>query len=146
MIQRIDHINIVVSDLEKAQDFFKLLGFISGPKAELSGKWISEIVGLENVKAEYLALSHPDSSVSIELISYYSPHSLPSPDADKAHKIGFRHLAFAVNDIESIVGRLRHEGVDFISEVKTYPATGKKLVYFKGPDNILLEFAEYPGK
>ena len=143
MIQRIDHINIVVSDLEKAKDFFELLGFTSETKAELSGKWISEIVGLENVEAEYLALSHPDSRVNIELIHYLSPTSLQSPDIDRAHKIRFRHLAFAVTDIESIVEKLKHEGVNFLSDVKMYPATGKKLVYFKGPDNILLEFAEY---
>jgi hypothetical protein len=39
---------------------------------------------------------------------------------------------------------LKGEGIDFWGEVQTYPETGKKLVYFNGPDGIILELAEYP--
>lgn len=138
MIQRLDHVNIVVSDLDKASEFFSLLGFKAGAKSPLSGTWISEIVGLENVDAEYIVLSHPGSKVNIELIHYNFPNSTKSADISKANQIGIRHLAFAVVDIEEQVDKLLAAGIKFMSEVKTYPATGKKLVYFKGPDDILL--------
>ena len=144
MIQRLDHVNIVVSDLKKSCDFFALLGFTIGPKSKLSGSWISEVVALKNVDAEYVALNHPGSQVKIELIRYKSPSLKPTTDSGQANAIGLRHIAFAVDDIESVVDSLILAGVKFYSEIKTYPATGKKLVYFKGPDNILLELAEYP--
>jgi len=143
MIKRIDHVNIVVSDLKKAEDFFVLLGFDAGPRAELAGKWISEVVGLEEVEAEYIALSHPGSTVKIELIRYISPRPEHTLERNRPHTIGLRHLAFEVDNIELVVTKLQAAGIEFMSEVKTYPATGKKIIYFTGPDDIILELAEY---
>lgn len=143
MIKRLDHVNIVVSDLEKAKDFFALLGFADEPVAKLSGKWISEVVGLEDIEAEYIALVHSGSSVKVELIHYLNPQSHATTEVNLANMIGIRHLAFAVDEIETVVDKLQAEGVKFLSDIKTYPATGKKIVYFKGPDNIILELAQY---
>lgn len=143
MIQRIDHLNIVVSDLKKTKNFFTLLGFEASPEAELSGKWISEVVGLEEVEAKYIALRHPESTVTIELIHYISPLPETTPEENRPNTVGLRHLAFAVDNIESAVKRLQAAGIEFMSEVKTYPATGKKIVYSRGPDEIILELAEY---
>lgn len=144
MIKRLDHVNIVVSDLEKSCNFFALLGFTAEPKSKLSGTWISEVVGLKNVDAEYAALTHPGSQVKIELIHYTSPPLKKTADSSQANASGLRHLAFAVADIESVVNKLTLAGIKFYSEIKMYPATGKKLVYFNGPDDIILELAEYP--
>ena len=38
---------------------------------------------------------------------------------------------------------MKSRGIEMLSEIQTYPVTGKKLVYFLGPDNILLELTEY---
>jgi catechol 2,3-dioxygenase-like lactoylglutathione lyase family enzyme len=57
-LQNIDHINIVVKDLEKVKAFFASLGFEVMDQPQLSGAWISETVGLENVDAEYVRLSN----------------------------------------------------------------------------------------
>jgi catechol 2,3-dioxygenase-like lactoylglutathione lyase family enzyme len=144
MITRIDHINIVVSNLEEAESFFRLLGFKEKDSSTLSGEWISTIVGLEDVRARYVALSLPDTDLNVELIAYASPPSGGSLQIDTANRIGFRHLALAVKDIEAEVERLKVAGVVFKSPIQIFPRTGKKLVYFNGPDGILLELAEYP--
>jgi catechol 2,3-dioxygenase-like lactoylglutathione lyase family enzyme len=57
--------------------------------------------------------------------------------------MGIRHIAFEVDDIETLVSSLQQDGVAFFGDVQTYPATGKKLVYFHGPEGIILEFAQY---
>lgn len=144
MIQRLDHINIVVSNLEEAREFFLNFGFVEQDAAELAGEWISAIVGLEGVRARYVALHLPGSTTNLELIEYQSPPSGRDPATGRANQIGFRHLAFAVDDIEGEIERLRRAGIAFLSEVRTFAKTGKKLVYFYGPDSILLELAEYP--
>lgn len=142
MIQRLDHINIVVGNLEEARQFFLHFGFVEQDAAELAGEWIS--VGLADVKARYVALHLPGSTTNLELIEYQSPPSGRDPDTGQANRIGFRHLAFAVDDIDLEIARLKKRGITFLSEVKTFSKTGKKLVYFYGPDSILLELAEYP--
>ncbi len=144
MIRGLDHINIVVSNLEEARTFFLNFGFIEQDEAELTGDWISAIVGLSGVRARYAALHLPGSPTNLELIEYQSPPSGRDPATGRANQIGFRHLAFAVDNIDEEVARLRQAGIAFLSEVQTFARTGKKLVYFYGPDAILLELAEYP--
>lgn len=143
MILRPDHINIVVSDLNEAKSFFLQLGFIEIDSAKLTGEWISSIVGLDNVHAEYIGLEFPGSETRLELIHYTMPASSIDPGISQANQTGFRHLAFAVDDIDSEITRLKKLGVRFLSDVHIFEKSGKKLIYFYGPDGILLEFAEY---
>lgn len=56
MLKTIDHLNLVVRDLGRASDFFVDPGFKEEDRAELPGEWISEIVGLEEVRAKYVKL------------------------------------------------------------------------------------------
>jgi len=133
-----------VRDLDGVTDFFVKLGFEIEDRAALSGEWISEIVGLEHVLAVYVKLSFPGSELRLELIRYDSPNSDKVATGGKPNDPGFRHLAFAVTDIDDVVKNLKGQGIDFFSPVHTYEKTGKRLVYFRGPENILLELAEYP--
>lgn len=143
MFKRINHVNIVVSNLEETKPFFIQLGFEVGDESELSGEWISSIVSLPDVKARYVTLSLPGTETNLELIEYASPPPGKDPNMDKANQIGFRHIAFEVDNIEDEVCRLKEIGITFLSSIHTYPKTGKRLVYFWGPDRILLELAQY---
>jgi catechol 2,3-dioxygenase-like lactoylglutathione lyase family enzyme len=73
MLKKINHINVVVSDLDEAKAFFVQLGFAVGDESELSGKWISSIVALTNVRARYLTLKLPGTETNLELIEYVTP-------------------------------------------------------------------------
>jgi len=144
MIKNLDHINIVVSDLQKAKIFFLDLGFVEVTSAYLSGKQLSTVTGLPDIEAEFIALSLAGSSTNVELIQYYSPTGGRDPEMSRPNQLGFRHVAFEVEDIEKEVERLKSKGVKFESDIQTWEKTGKKLVYFYGPEGIILEFAQYP--
>jgi len=143
MLKKIDHVNVVVSDLGRARAFFGRLGFSETHAGTLEGGWISDVVGLAGVRAAYVQLSLGDGGCNLELIAFENPPSPAAPALPTPNRIGIRHIAFAVDDIEALVSRLNDEGVSFFSEVQTYPATGKKLVYCRGPEGIILEFAQY---
>jgi catechol 2,3-dioxygenase-like lactoylglutathione lyase family enzyme len=144
MLHKIDHVNLVVRDLEDARDFFCRLGFAVTHAGELEGGWISAVVGLADVRAAYVQLSLSDEGCNLELIAFDNPPSPPAPPERRPNQLGIRHIAFAVNDIDTLVTRLQADGISFFSDVQTYPATGKKLVYCHGPEGIILEFAQYP--
>lgn len=143
MITRIDHLNIVVSDLHQASAFFRLLGFEEGLDADLDSGFLERVTGIAGAQGHFVTLHHPGSSVTIELLRF-DHGSGADPALGRADRIGLRHLAFAVSDIEAVVARLTAEGIQFLSPIQTWQKTGKKLVYFYGPDGILLELAEYP--
>ena len=143
MLKKINHVNIVVSNLAETKAFFIQLGFEVGDESGLSGEWISSIVGLPDVKARYTTLSLPGTETNLELIEYASPPSEKDQNMGRANQIGFRHIAFEVDNIDEEVRRLEDKGIKFLSTVHTYPKTGKRLVYLWGPDRILLELAQY---
>ena len=143
MIQKIHHINISVTDVEKAKAFFMdLLGFQVKTEGDLEGAWIDKVVGLDKVKAHYVQLILPESETALELIQYYHPKGKIDPAINQANQIGFRHMAFEVKQIERVYNKLKAAGVELLSDIQVYQES-KKLCYFYGPDGIILELAEY---
>jgi len=143
MIKALDHVNIVVSDLSKATEFFVAIGFTISSSGNLESDWVSDVVGLSKAEAQYVQLSLPESRTRLELIHYSFPVSGRDGNVGKANQIGIRHVAFEVDDIDSVVEALTDNDVTFFSEIKTYEPLSKRLVYFYGPDGIILELAEY---
>ena len=151
MLESIDHINIVVTDLDRMFDFYtRVLGLKQSNRVTISGPWIDRTVGLTGVRAEvvYLDLS---SGPRIELIRYDSPRGLEPSGQGLSNTTGLRHMAFRISDINSIVTKLCEAGVEFFSDVQLVPdsqvtyAGGmrKYLVYFHDPEKNLLELCEY---
>lgn len=143
MIARMDHLNIVVTDLAEATRFFLLLGFTEGISSELDSAFLEKVTGIGGASGRFAALHHPGSNLSLELLQF-DAGSGAEEGIGRADRVGLRHLAFEVTDIEAEVQRLRDHGVKFIGDIRTWEKTGKRLVYFHGPDGILLEFAQYP--
>jgi len=143
MITRIDHLNIVVSDLESAKKFFLLLGLEEVMTSDLDPAFLQRVTGLKGAAGKFVALKHPGSELSIEILQFEG-RKAPDQDIGKADNIGFRHLAFTVDNIEMTVRTLAENGVQFLTPIQTWEKTGKKLVYFHGPDGILMELAQYP--
>ncbi len=141
---RPDHLNIVVTDLPSSLKFFELLGFEKNVESELDPGFLEQLTGIAKAKGRFVAIKHPSSELVIELLKYETAEGTRDPEIGKANQIGFRHLAFEVSDIDEVVTRLSAAGVEFLSSVLTWTKTGKRLVYFLGPDGILMELAQYP--
>jgi catechol 2,3-dioxygenase-like lactoylglutathione lyase family enzyme len=148
---QIDHINLVVSDLERMIAFYRdALGLKVTKRATISGDWIAATVGLTDVHADVVYLEL-DAGPRIELIHYNRPELARPANIDQPNAPGLRHFAFRVDDIDGLVVRLKGAGVRFFADVQTVPDaqvtyTGgirKRLVYFQDPEGNLLEFCEY---
>ena len=142
MLQNIDHIGIVVTDLIGARDFFLALGFTVIRGGSLQGQWIDDALQLPDVNAEYLALHLPNTQTNIELLKFVTPEGQKDPLLGKPNQIGIRHIAFAVHDIEAFVHHLKQKGIKTFSGIQIYDGQ-KKFCYFSGVEGIICEVAEY---
>jgi len=125
IFNRINHIAVICSDLEVSKSFyvdkldFKILDRIDRPGRE------STILFLDAGNA------------IIELFSFPDPPERPSyPEAR-----GLRHLAFDVEDFDKTLDRLNAMGIT-IEPVRTDARTGKRMTFFKDPDDLPLEICE----
>ncbi len=152
MLQRIDHVNLVVADMRTMIDFYcNVLGMRLARQATISGPWIDDVTGLKDVTADVAFLEAP-SGPTIELLYYHRPQGLRIEGQAIPNTFGLRHLAFRVTDIKQLATAIRAAGVPLVSEIHSVPTaqvayaqTQKRLVYFRDPEGNLLELCAYEG-
>jgi len=151
MLSCIDHVNIVVNDLEGMLSFYRdVLGFPVTRRVVISGEWLERLVGLNDVRAEVVYLS-PPSGPAIELIKYFTPQAERPAGLELSNTPGLRHVAFQVEDLDRVVAHLKSAGVRLLSDIQCVPESQvsfsggarKRLVYFADPEGNLLELCEY---
>jgi catechol 2,3-dioxygenase-like lactoylglutathione lyase family enzyme len=140
-VQRMDHVGIVVDDLAAATDFFVELGLELQAEWSAEGGSVDRIVGLEGVRADVAMLQTPDGNGRIELSEFHSPSNRGDNGHAPANAPGIRHVTFAVEDIDDVVGRLRAHGAELFGELEQYGDT-YRLCYIRGPEGIIIELAE----
>ncbi len=145
---RVDHVNIVVADMERSLTFYRdLLGMQVTFEADLTGEWIETVAGLPGVSARCVFCEPPGGGTRFELLQYHTPHGRTLPENAVANTLGLRHFALAVADLDSLYSRLTAAGVPFVSGPVTVPfsvaGVRKRLCYLRDPDGALVEIAEY---
>ncbi|MDO9353540.1 MAG: VOC family protein [Solirubrobacteraceae bacterium] len=143
-IKRMDHVGIVVSDLDAATAFFVELGFEEQGSGRVGGDLVARIVGLPGVQSDFAMLKTPDGLHGIELIRFVSPSVLDGASQAPANSLGLRHVCFEVDDIHDVVGRLEQHGGELIGEIVDYEGF-YLLCYLRGPEGIIVELAQAVG-
>lgn len=140
-VKRIDHVGIIVEDLTTVKNFFLDFGLEMMGEGEVEGEWVERIIGLEGVRQNVVMMRTPDGEANIELVKFHTPKDEKGLQHDLANTLGIRHVAFAVVEMEDIVGKLNDNGTEFIGEIQNY-RNAYKLCYVRGPEGIILELAE----
>ena len=140
-VERMDHVGIVVDDLDAATAFFVELGLELQGGGPVEGGWVDRVVGLQGIRVQMAMMATPDGHGRLELVKFHAP---PGPGGDRrapANTPGIRHLAFAVGDIDAVVARLKARGAEMVGEVERYRDM-YRLCYLRGPEGIIVELAE----
>jgi catechol 2,3-dioxygenase-like lactoylglutathione lyase family enzyme len=143
-IRRMEHVGIVVDDLAAAIEFFVELGLVLQGEGPVEGRWVDRIVGLEGVRSDIAMMQTPDGNGRLELTKYHSPPNQGDKRHAPANAPGIRHVAFAVEDIETVVAGLRARGAELVGELGRYEDK-YRLCYVRGPEGIIIELAERIG-
>jgi len=132
-IKSVDHVTIIVKDLEKTLWFYgELLGFKQ-----------LQTIDLGDHILRYFQLP---GGVKLELNEYlYPTRDSVSELKDKGT---YRHLAFEVEDVKQVEKTLTEAGYPFHFPVFPTPELGVTGGLVKDPNGVEIEFIEYdnPGK
>lgn len=143
-LPNINHVGIIVNDLDAAKAFFLDLGLEVQGEAEVSGELVDRVTRLDGVKSTVVFMGVPDAETSIELSKFATPVAERGVRPEPANALGIRHISFAVEGIEALVARLKASGWEPFSEIQTYESL-YKLCYVHGPEGIIIELAERIG-
>jgi catechol 2,3-dioxygenase-like lactoylglutathione lyase family enzyme len=144
-IQRLDHVGIVVDDLDAATAFFTELGLELEGQAPVTGRWVDRVNGLDDVRVDIVMMRTPDGHGRLELTKFHSPATVGA-EAENArpNALGIRNVMFAVDDIEDVIGRLRAHGAELVGELAQYEDS-YRLCYVRGPGGSIIALAQQLG-
>jgi catechol 2,3-dioxygenase-like lactoylglutathione lyase family enzyme len=144
-LQRLDHVGVVVDDLDAAISFFVELGMELEGTMPVEGRWVDGVVGLDNVRVDIAMMRTPDDHGRLELTKFHTPvavgtGSKPVPP----NTLGLRQIMFAVEDMDDVIVRLRTQGAELVGTVEQYEDR-YRLCYLRGPEGIIVALAEALG-
>jgi catechol 2,3-dioxygenase-like lactoylglutathione lyase family enzyme len=141
-IKRLDHVSVVIEDLDDAVAFFTALGMTIEGRAPIEGPWVDRINGIENIQVDVVMMRTPDGHGRLELTKFRNPKLVElQPAIAPPNALGLRSVMFAVENIEDTVARLRAAGGELIGEVVQYEDK-YILCYMRGPAGIIVSLAE----
>lgn len=130
MIDRIDHVGLVVSDLSKSIDFYThLLGFQIIKELNFPGRKLVILARGDDKAAKLELLRYEETDLDI---------TVPS----ERTLLGLRHIAFHVSNVAMTFERLNAEGVEMLPEPPFQQPDGPPIAFGFDPDGVLLEFTE----
>jgi glyoxylase I family protein len=126
MLKTVHHVAIIASDYAVSKSFY----------VDTLGLRIVQETFRAERNSWKLDLALPDST-QIEMFTFPDAPTRPSyPEAQ-----GLRHLAFAVDDIDTVVNALASKNVTS-EPIRVDELTGKRFTFFSDPDGLPLELYE----
>ncbi|SUM35575.1 MULTISPECIES: VOC family protein [Mammaliicoccus] len=140
-LEKMDHVGIVIEDLEEVKHFFKTLVLELIGEQNVNGEWINNIYGVDAVEATIAMMKVHNGETAIELIKFHNQVETSNETKYFPKNIGASHFAFAIQNIEQVVENLKSTSSNIIGEIIQYEDL-YKLCYIKGPEGIFVELAE----
>lgn len=121
------HVGVIVTDLERSTEFYRALGFETVSDSPADG----------GPRAIRFMRS---GALQLELFCY--AETPPAPVRVEGRRLGFRHLAFSVDDIDAALDGLKAAGVVPVSvEARDVPL-GFRIAFFEDPDGVEIELTQ----
>ena len=131
----------MVNDLEKTRDFWiNSLGFKLHLEAVEQSPYIDELLAIKEPNLTTIKLIDSKGFI-IELLKFDSYQVDQSWSGD-LKTTGLTHIALTVDNLDELVGSLKNQNYQTLSEIKTSPNNKVKVVFVKGPEAIMLELVQ----
>ena len=142
------HTNIVARDWKRLVRFYeKVFGCVRiPPERHLSGAWLEKGTGVPGAQFSGVHLLLPgcgENGPTLEIYQYSQNQAKPLPAANRE---GFGHIAFEVDDVATILEKIRQHGGDAVGEVASHKVEGVGLlvfVYATDPEGNIVELQKW---
>lgn len=142
------HTNIVAKDWRGLARFYERVFHCTPvpPLRSLSGRWLEEGTGVTGAALEGVHLRLPGcgpDGPTLEIYSFRQPEPNLPP---AANRLGYGHLAFAVEDVDGMLARVIQEGGHELGHVVHHEIPGKgrlTFVYATDPEGNILELQRW---
>jgi len=142
------HTNLVAADWRALAAFYEDVFGCERvpPERELESAWLDRATGLRGARLTGVHLrlpGHGPDGPTLEIFSYAARVAQTTPTADR---LGFGHIAFAVDDVRAALQRVIDAGGSALGDVAEAHVEGAgdlTLVYARDPEDNIIELQKW---
>ncbi len=143
-IQRLTHMGICVSDLERSLRFYRdVLGCKEVGRLELEGEPTATLNGFPDVEVRAIYLER--DGWRLELLAFAVPGCVGPKAARPMNQLGLTHLSFRVADLDAVCAQIQAAGGDLLPETRLELPGPTRVIMALDPDGLRLELIQAPG-
>lgn len=144
-IQRLTHLGICVSDLERSVRFYRdVLECEEIGRLDLEGGHADTVNSMEGVHVRAVYLER--DGWRIELIEFAKPGCIGEPEPRPMNQLGLTHLSFRVDDLDAVCEKLEEAGGSLLADTRVGDATSPvRVIMGYDPDGVRFELIQGPG-
>jgi catechol 2,3-dioxygenase-like lactoylglutathione lyase family enzyme len=138
------HTNLIARDWRRLADFYQtVFGCVPVlPERDLAGEWLERGSGVPGARLQGMHLRLPgggESGPTLEIFQYSETLDAPPPPANR---VGFGHIAFAVEDVEAARDAVLAAGGSAVGTVESVVIAGAYKItwcYVRDPEGNIVE-------
>ena len=143
MLQRLFHVNVCVTDMERSIRFYQELGFNKVNDFTMEDPRVGDALGLKakKLRGVFMRLGNDANAPVLDLVQFLDPPTQGRP-YPTLNNVGICRIAFTVDDIDKTYEELKAKRVDFVAPLHKVDGPGGNkigVVCFKDPDGTILE-------
>jgi catechol 2,3-dioxygenase-like lactoylglutathione lyase family enzyme len=143
-IQRLTHLGICVSDLERSLRFYRdVLGCDEVGRLELEGEPTATLNGMRETKVRLVFLER--DGWRLELFAFSVPGWIGPQEPRPMNQLGLTHLAFRVDDLDAVCAQVEAAGGRLLSNTRLDLPGSTRVIIALDPDGVRLELLEKRG-
>ncbi len=143
------HTNLIARNWKRLADFYELV-FGCAPVPPIrhqDGQWLERGTGVPGARLEGVHLRLPGHGPNGPTLEIYTYANVIAQDEPVANRLGYGHLAFAVEDVRQALGALSDAGGEVVGEVVSILVDGRgriEFAYARDPEGNLIEVQCWP--
>ena len=144
-VQRLSHIGICVSDLDRSLAFYRdVLGFRERSSLTVSGADSEVLLDLEDVKLRAVYLER--DGTRLELLCFDAPGHTGETGPQPVNRLGLTHLSLRVSDLAATALAAERGGGSVLAGSRIASERyGTRAIFITDPDGLRIELLEAPG-
>ncbi len=145
MPTRFAHVNVIAQDWRKLAVFYQTVFGCKPvpPERDQSGDWLDRATGIPGAHIRGMHLRLPGGGPTLEVYEY---EDMPQRPEIKPNTPGFSHIAFVVDDVESVANEVVSNGGSRVGEVELVNIAGVGELLFQyvaDPEGNIIEIQQW---
>ena len=146
MVNRLFHIAINSTDLDRSVAFYERLGFEAVSDREVHNEKVKEAFGVPtgDLRFVHLRLGDDEQATLLDIVQWGGEGTAEGTGTPAQHQRGITRFAVLTDDTERVYRELSDSGVEFATRPTTVmtPEGGWKVALAVDPDGVVIQITE----